>query len=541
MKSSQDTGTLNLVWSQALVNGLVAAGVTHAVISPGSRSTPLALAMLRQSALRCEIGIDERCAAFFALGIAKASRRPVLVLATSGTAVANWLPALVEASLAGVPIIFISADRPPELHGLGANQTVPQAGLFDTYVRASHPLGVPEVGFNASYLHALAARVVAQTSWPHPGPVHINQPFREPLVPENPVDSAPVPTAIQVSQPFPQPESNALTNLLSEISGQPGLIVCGELVAENGLPEALTAVARYLDCPILAEPTSGLRFGPHRRTHLLRAYNLWLDNLPHDAKPAWILRFGAAPVTRRLQSLLACHTGTMALVDPWPRWNDPFSRLTHLLHASPLATCREIVARTLTPCPAGWNERWQTAERSTLKKHHAEPYAQLIPDLIRALPENCPVFVGNSLAIRALDSHSGSDEKSLIFFANRGASGIDGNVSTALGIAAWHGRVVALLGDLTFQHDMGGLVAAQGRNAVFVVVNNGGGRIFEHLPQVNLPEFEQGWLTPQKLDFQAAAATFGIMFARTSVGKTFSDAINGAIAKGGAHLIEVTF
>ncbi len=178
-----DTGTLNFLWSQALVAGFVAAGCKHAVLSPGSRSTPLALAMLRQPGLDCHVAVDERCAAFFALGIAKATRRPVLLLATSGTAPANWLPAVIEASQAAVPLILLSADRPPELQACGANQTIDQRGLFGPHVRASHLLGTPTEGFDPGYLQRLAAQVCEQASWPHPGPVHVNQPFREPLVP----------------------------------------------------------------------------------------------------------------------------------------------------------------------------------------------------------------------------------------------------------------------------------------------------------------------------------------------------------------------
>ena len=165
-----DTGTLNFLWSQAMVAGFAAAGVTHAVISPGSRSTPLALSILRQPAMDCTVAVDERSAAFFALGIAQASRRPVVLLATSGTAPANWLPAVIEASQSAVPLILISADRPPELQGCGANQTIDQIGLFGSHVRGSHPLGAPHPEFDPAWLHRLAARVVEQASWPHPGP-----------------------------------------------------------------------------------------------------------------------------------------------------------------------------------------------------------------------------------------------------------------------------------------------------------------------------------------------------------------------------------
>lgn len=539
MPTSLDTGTLNFCWSQALIGGLVAAGIERAVISPGSRSTPLALAMLRQPGLHCEVIVDERSAAFFALGAARASRRPVIVLATSGTAVANWLPAVIEANLAGVPLILISADRPPELQGVGANQTMAQPGLFGEQVRACHALGTPEQGFDSNALSALAARAVEQASWPHPGPVHINQPFREPLIPATAAPPATTVSSVRTSRAGAQPDPAAIAELAKAMAGRPGLIVCGELPPEDGFAEAVSALAEHLACPILAEPLSNLRFGQHDRSHLIVHYNQWLNQQAAAlGKPAWILRFGAFPVTRSLQGLLGEHHAVMALVDPWPRWNDPAHRLSHLLHASPLTVCQALLAAGPDAAPTGWLASWQAADQGH-DASQASAYARLIPPLIAALPAGCPVFVGNSLAIRVLDSHSGSSDKPLDFFANRGASGIDGNISSALGIAAERGRVVALLGDLTCQHDIGGLAAARGRNAVILAVNNGGGGIFEALPQAALPEFERGWLTPQNIDFHHAARAFGLGYAQSTVSPALTELVQAAIASGGPHLIEI--
>jgi 2-succinyl-5-enolpyruvyl-6-hydroxy-3-cyclohexene-1-carboxylate synthase len=231
-----DTGTLNYRWSQSIIAGFVAAGVSRAVISPGSRSTPLALAMLRQCDLGCDVAVDERSAAFFALGLAKANRQPVLLLATSGTAPANWLPAVIEASQSGIPLILISADRPPELQDCGANQTIDQINLFGCHVRASHPLGAPDPAFDPAYLHRLAARACEQATWPHPGPVHINQPFREPLLPLVDVPAGNPPTRIRIYPPTQAPTAGAIEELSATISGRPGLIVCGQLDNTQDLP-----------------------------------------------------------------------------------------------------------------------------------------------------------------------------------------------------------------------------------------------------------------------------------------------------------------
>ncbi len=531
-----DTGTLNFLWSQTMVAGFVAAGVSQAVISPGSRSTPLALAMLRQAGLDCTVAVDERSAAFFALGVAKASRCPVLLLATSGTAPANWLPAIIEASQAGVPLIAISADRPPELQGCGANQTIDQIGLFGSHVRASHPLGAPHPGFDPSWLHRLAARAVEQAGWPYPGPVHINQPFREPLLPAGEMPTPALPAGIAFAHPELPADPNATARLAESISGRPGAIVCGELPLKNGLFSALTALADHLACPILAEPLSGLRFGSHPRHRLLTRYNAWLADREFAAshRPDWILRFGAFPVSRHLQNFVAT-APIQALVDPWPRHGDPTHRLTHLLRAEPLAACLTLLAARPQPCPSGWHEG--LAERDA--RLPAAGDAWHIPILIDEIPADSALFIGNSLAIRRFDTHSGSAGRTIHCYSNRGASGIDGNISTALGLGETHDRVVALLGDLTCQHDLGGLALAAGRNAIIVMVNNRGGGIFDHLPQAALPEFERGWRTPQQISFEHAAAAFGLVYARADDATAFRKILQEAFAAGGPQLLEV--
>jgi 2-succinyl-5-enolpyruvyl-6-hydroxy-3-cyclohexene-1-carboxylate synthase len=533
-----DIGTLNFLWSQTLIAGFVAAGVRHAVISPGSRSTPLALAMLRQPGLHCHVAVDERSAAFFALGIAKASRRPVLLLATSGSAPANWLPAIVEASQAAIPLIAISADRPPELQDCGANQTIEQIGLFGVHVRASHAPGAPFAGFDPGWLHRLAAQACEQASWPHPGPVHINQPFREPLLPTEDLPQAALPAAIRSSAGPQAADREAIEALARSLSGRPGLIVCGELPAQAGFAAAVTELAAKLACPILAEPLSGLRFGAHDRARICVRYNAWLGSPDALAglRPEWILRFGSAPVTRNLQNYLASASAAVhAVIDPLPRWSDPARRLTHVLRVDPLLACRALLATNPSPAPEEWQTGFAAREAVVPDAGNAWHIAPLMDEL----PAGYAMFIGNSLAIRQFDTYSGSADREFHLFANRGASGIDGNISTALGIAVEHGRVLALLGDLTCQHDLGGLALARGRDAIIVAVNNGGGGIFEQLPQAALPEFDLGWRTPQQFDFAHAARAFGIDSARAAGEDELRRALRHAIAVGGAHLIEV--
>lgn len=532
-----DTGSLNLRWSQALIAGFVAAGVTDSVISPGSRSTPLALAMLRQPRLRCHVAIDERSAAFFALGIAKVQQRPVLLLATSGTAPANWLPAIVEAGQAGVPLVAISADRPPELQNCGANQTVSQTAMFAPYVRAAHALGTPFPEFAPGYLHHLAAQVCEQASWPHPGPVHINQPFREPLLPTAPCSDDAVPTAVCLRPPRLVPDMTLVAELAARINGRPGIIVCGEMPSDPRLAPALAALTKQLGCPILAEPLSGLRFGPHDQSHLCVGYNRWLEAGVDGrlANPEWIIRFGAFPVTRNLQNYVSSVITTHAVIEPWPRWSDPARRITHLVRAAPLDACQALLSEITTSADAAWLDAFMAMEQGIAAQRQPSP----INILLDSIAEGSALFIGNSLAIRQLDSLSGHEDKTLHFFANRGASGIDGNISTAAGIAAAHGHTVALIGDLTCQHDLGGLALARQQDLVIVVVNNGGGGIFDYLPQRQLPEFEQGWRTPQDIDFSHAARMFDLGYAQADSNEALQRALQSAQQAGGAHLIEL--
>ena len=543
-----DTGTLNFLAARALIDGLAAAGVTEAVISPGSRSTPLTLALLREPRIRCTITVDERSAAFFALGLGKARRHPALLVATSGTAPANWLPAVIEACQADVPLLLLSADRPPEIRGWGANQTVDQTGLFAAFVRAHHDLPAPSLqpgqAFSPESAWRLAARVVEESRWPQPGPVHLNLPFHEPLIPGDDIPPLATAPALHIAPPQTLPDAAGIDALAERISGRPGLIVCGELPAgdacrKNALFSALTVLSARLASPLLLEPLSGLRYGPHWASLSDGAlpctrYAQWSPEALAGERPEWLLRIGPWPVTRALQSL-AASAAWQALIDPTPAWHDPLQRLDLLLRADPLAACTALLARPLAPAPAAWRARLAALES---RPPTSSPAARRIAAVLAALPEATPLLVGNSLAIRELDHHGGWQHKTIDLFGNRGASGIDGQVSTAAGIAAARGRCLALLGDLTTQHDLGGLALARGRSLVVVTVNNGGGGIFDQLPQAALPEFIAGWRTPQTIDFAAAAATFGIAYRHAGDPETLQAAIAAAFADGGPHLIE---
>jgi len=542
-----DAAAANLRWAQALVDSLAAAGVGHAVISPGSRSTPLALACLRHPRLRTWIQVDERSAGFFALGLSKADRRPVALICTSGSAPANWFPSVIEANHGLIPLILLTADRPPELRDCGANQAIDQVRLFGGQVRASHELPPAETTPAAlQNLGWLAARAVDQSRWPLPGPVHINAPLREPLVPSGalPEHEAAAPPKT-VSYPALLPPADEIARWATQLSGKPGLIVCGEGEYQDEFPAALALLAEQLACPVLADPLSNLRFGAHDRSRILGRYDAFLRcaSFTETHRPEWALRFGAMPVSKQLQNTLAaCTEATHFLVEAHGRWPDPLHQTARLLRADADAVCAALVAALPLPAPVAWLEDFSAQERRAAELLSASPKpieAEVVESLQHQLAGGC-LFSGNSMAIRDLDSFAAGGEAPLRIVGNRGASGIDGNVSTALGLCAALGKpVTALLGDLAFYHDMNGLLAARELNITFVVLNNGGGGIFSYLPQSGLEEFERGWLTPTGLDFSHAARMYGLDYRRVERGEDFAAALVAAQQHDGPDLIEV--
>lgn len=555
------TGTLNYRWAQSLIAGFIAAGVRHAVISPGARSTPLTLALLRCPAVRCHVVVDERSAAFFALGLAKASGMPPLVLCTSGSAVANWFPAVMEADRGQVPLLLFSTDRPPEVQGWGANQAVDQVKIFGASVRATHALGLPDPTVSPDYLHRLAARAVSESRWPRPGPVHLNQPLREPFLPEAGDEAMAPPPLPPLVTPLPRslPPEEALAQAAARLRGRPGVILCGggEMPAFGpDFADAVTALAEALDCPILADPLSNLRFGPHDQSRVLAHGEAILRSAPfvHAHRPAWVLRFGAAPVSRSLLTWLEGAGEELLLVDAHDTWPDPQHRAGMLLRGNPAALCRDLAQRLQGQAATGasWCAAWRQAEaaaKEQVERILAEAEEQLFePGVLQAVLQQLPaggrMLIGNSMAIRDTDAFSGCGPKPLTFHGNRGVSGIDGNLSTALGMAAAvqaedaPAPVAALLGDLGTHHDLNGLAAARGLDAVLVVSNNGGGGIFEYLPSRVLPEFEAGWLTPVAVNFAAAAAAYGVSHRKVSSLAECRAALAEAFAAGGPWLIE---
>jgi 2-succinyl-5-enolpyruvyl-6-hydroxy-3-cyclohexene-1-carboxylate synthase len=554
----------------ALVDGLVAGGATHACVSPGSRSTPLALALTRDPRVRVHVHLDERSSAFFALGIAKATRHPVIVATTSGTAAAELLPGVVEASQSRMPLVLLTADRPPRVRGSGANQTIVQPGLFGEYVRASIDLPVPSTeGQEAWWRQASREAFDAMAADP-PGPVHLNCPFEEPLTP-----SAEVPVPATSGERYewpPRPEAaldpDESDRLAGLVSGARGAIVVG------GWPGDLSGIdhvwSELLGWPIVAEPLSGSR----RPGACLEAGQaLIASGWAETHAPEVAIQFGAAPTTRATQAFVAS-AERVVVADRWHLDPDP-DRLASwrlavdpealggmlgrhplvqggigiaLTGAHPPDEIEELWRGRIDPAPDAWRDDWRAADRvARLAMDDAmdgwdEPFEPRIArDVAAWTPDGGFLFVGNSSPVRDLDLAM-APRDGLRVLANRGASGIDGLVSTALGIAAAdRGPTAALLGDLALLHDAGAVLwnAPRVSSLTLVVVNNGGGHVFSLLQQRDLPEHRELFVTPHRVDIRGLCGAGGAGHERVERASDLLPALDRAAGAGGLNVVEV--
>jgi 2-succinyl-5-enolpyruvyl-6-hydroxy-3-cyclohexene-1-carboxylate synthase len=544
------------VYLGTFAEALAAAGVEHLCLCPGSRSTPLALTFARHGKLRLWVHLDERSCAYFALGLAKATRRPVALLCTSGTAAVNFAPAVVEASQGRVPLIVLTADRPPELRDLGANQTIDQSrGLYGTATKWFAEMLIPEAT-DAAVRHAqlVAARAVAASLEGAEGPVHLNFPLREPLVPAEltPREAA---THLPVMRSVHSPAADDLAPLAQAASvEQRGLIVCGPQ-DDPEFPDAVLSLAGALRWPVLADPLSQVRGAAHNGTTVIATYDNFLRDPAVSARfaPGLVLRFGAQPVSKPLFTYLDRQRegSRQVVITPDASWRDPDFTAHEFIHADATAFCRVLagcINETVDNDP--WRQAWQQAEDATSRALDAAlageasvSEAGVFYHLQRVIPEGATVWAGNSMPVRDLDGFFGSKGPPVRLFANRGASGIDGVVSSALGVAAARqGRVVLVIGDLSFYHDMNGLIAAKrfGLDATIVLVNNDGGGIFSFLPQHDdATHYETLFGTPHGLDFAPVAQLYDLAWQRATTPAGYMRALQASFARPGVSVVEV--
>ena len=522
-----------------LVDELARGGMEHACVSPGSRSTPLSLALWRHPHVSVHVHLDERSAAFFALGLSKATAGPVGIACTSGTAAAEFLPAVVEASMSRTRLVALTADRPPELRGVGANQTIDQPGIYGTYVSASIDAEVPGDRPEEAYWRRLAAGALASASGPPPGPTHVNLPFREPLVP-GPVELPASPPAGSREHAV-RPEPAEVERLRGELTvAVRGVFLAGSL---RRTPRAVLELARRASWPLVAEPTSGLRI-PGALTAgqpLLADERFASSNVPEV-----VVQFGAAPTSRPALALVT-RAERLVVVDPDHLVADPHRTAAWTIRADPAAVAEETLEGLPRRPETAWLHDWLTADaraRATIDAAmdgwNEPSEGRVARDVGAALADGSVLVVGSSMPVRDLDATMAPRE-GIEVLANRGASGIDGFVSTVLGVAAAGRPTIALCGDLTLLHDAGALLwgARGGSDAIFVVLNNGGGTIFSFLPQRELPELEPLFTTPHGLDLSALATAAGAGHDLVTAADQVAPALERSAALGGVRLVEV--
>ena len=536
---------------------LRASGLRHIAIAPGSRSTPLTLAIVREPGITPWLHLDERSAGYFALGLARQLREPVGLVCTSGTAAANFAPAVFEASLSRVPLIVLTADRPPELRDVGANQTIDQSRVYGTHVKQAFEMPVADgTDVLLRLARSTAARALALACEQPPAPVHINFPFREPLTDATP----PLPAlAPEVASMVPPPAALArevAEGLAREIAGKHGVIYCGP--EPYGLPaHEIASLAAALGWPVLAEPLSGLRAGTHVLDGVIDAYDplFRTARFAQAAAADVVLRFGAAATSRPALGFLASREGLREIVvDVAGGWRDPEGTAQTMVHADPglfCVTLCDAVASMGVRTEAGWLVLWREANAAAREALLAaadamdEPFEGRAPmELAEALPDGTTLVVGNSMPVRDMESFYPAVGREVRIVGTRGASGIDGVVSTAVGAAAAkQGPVVLLIGDLSFFHDLNGLWALRrhGLSLTVLLVNNDGGGIFHFLPQAQdaLQEFETWFGTPHGLDFTHAVALHGGRYERIEGAHGWAASIASAVQREGLNVLEV--
>src|SRR5579875_474856 len=528
--SHQEALTAYLV---SFVAELYHSGITDVVVSPGSRSTPMAMVMAEHPDLKVHIHVDERSAAFFALGIAKATNRPVAILCTSGTAAANYFPAIVEARYSRVPLLVLTADRPHELREVGAPQAIDQIHLYGQHVKWFAEMALPENSKEMiRYARTVCARAIAIAVQAPAGPVHLNFPFREPLIPnldEKLFEIVERPERyVKVHNGMLTVAEDRFQELAERLAGKKrGMIVCGN-INDLRFAHAVTRLSETLKFPILADPLSQLRSGTHERKNVIDTYDTFLRN--EDAKvflkPDVIIRFGAMPVSKALMIFLKENEDAdQIVVDGGSGWRDPSLLSTDMFFCHETLFCEKILAYTQVNQDSSYLEKWQninhlTKENMTVLHDVSElSEGKLFYKLADMLPEGAVLFVGNSMPIRDLDSFFHHNDKSIQIMANRGANGIDGTISTAIGAAAYTKPLYLVLGDLTFFHDLTGLYIAKKYqiDIHIILVNNNGGGIFSFLPQSEHPKhFELLFGTPLDIEFEHAVNMFNGRFIKIS-------------------------
>ena len=552
----------------ALVDEFYQLGVRHAVFSPGSRSTTMAMLFKEHEGFETYMNIDERSASFMALGIAKAHKEPTVLVCTSGSAVAHYLPAILEAQYSGIPLIVLSADRPHTLLHVGAPQTVDQHKIFGTAVNYFEELAVPQESHYYTYPRQVARKAYMKAMDTKKGPVHINVPLFEPLVPElsrNHFEAGR--SSFKVVKPnyssvFDCRHENDLTHINNAVDiahGNDGtneindlfkryeriLILAGPQI---DIDEANTirSFGEALQAPILADPLSNVR-GCGASDVVISTYDALLAGqaLWHELKPDCVIQFGQIVVSKRVQQMIASWTDVEYIeVNPTMDSMNPTCKTTMHMQASIDVFTHLYGKNNNSDTYLNIWRRLDQAGKKQLSLASDEPHCfegRTIRELQKQIPEDGQIFVANSMTIRDFDYFWFSGESKAVLYGNRGVNGIDGTISTALGLAA-NGRPTYLVtGDLSLFHDLNGLAVAKTHNLNLTIIlhNNDGGGIFEYLPEKGTKHFDYLFSTSQGLDYSGAAKLYGCGYTKISSPDELSSVLAKIGQESGVHIIEI--
>ena len=533
----------NFIWAKAFVNQLYAGGVRNVCISPGSRSTPLTLAFANEKRIKCYINIDERSSAFFALGIAKVTNKPVVVVTTSGTATAELYPAIIEAYQSRIPLIICTADRPPELLNSGANQTINQRNIYRNHIRWFKNVGLPELTTKKlERLQHTTLKAIEISTKKNAGPVHLNFPFRKPLEPNSftdEIDSDLLKSFVeQIIVPVDDKNAAKIrkhyekkTDKIAEqiINSTNGLIIAGPKDYDKVFRKDVKTLSIISGYPILADGVSHLRFKTKKSDkYIISNYDAFLrsDIFRKKNKPEIILQFGRTVTSQVLENYLAESNAARYLINDFGDWYDPSKKSRTPIRIEPPLFIERVIKRlnelTFKRKSKTWFSNFKTANELTsriktslISKVTFSNEARIISEINSVLPSNTQLFIGNSLPIRDFDYFTGNTAKDFKIYFNRGASGIDGVTSTALGIASNKKPTVLITGDLSFLHDLNSLIIAKHNNLplTVILINNNGGGIFSLLPVSNYKkQFNRYFTTPHNLEIPAIVKSFGLSY-----------------------------
>ena len=530
----------------ALVDEFYQLGVRHAVFSPGSRSTTMAMLFKEHEGFETYMNIDERSASFMALGIAKAHKEPTVLVCTSGSAVSHYLPAVLEAQYSGVPLIVLSADRPHTLLHVGAPQTVDQHKIFGTAVNYFEELAVPQESHYYTYPRQVARKAYMKAMDTKKGPVHINVPLFEPLVPElsrNHFEAGR--SSFKVVKPnysdiFACGEGNNLLERYERI-----LILAGPQI-DIDEAEMIRSFGESLQAPILADPLSNVR-GCGTSKVVISTYDALLAGQAfwHELKPDCVIQFGQIVVSKRVQQMVASWDNVEYIeVNATMDSMNPTGKTTMHIQASIDVFTNLYGVKNDSPAYLGKWQHLETAGKQKLGTAIEEPSCfegRTIRELQQHISDNAQVLIANSMSIRDFDYFWFSGESKAVLYGNRGVNGIDGTISTALGLAA-NGRPTYLVtGDLSLFHDLNGLAVAKTHNLNLTIIlhNNDGGGIFEYLPQKGTKHFDYLFSTSQGLDYSGAAKLYGCVYTKISSPDELSSVLAKIGQESGVHIIEI--